>query len=138
MTDQASPSISKRLKVMLFNEQVYAYLSVLIALGLGLATYWLLSSEAYLQGESEWAALLLGVDIIALAVLLTFISRQILQLISERKRRLAGYQLHWRLVTLFAGITVIPAIIVVAFSVFVLDFSLRGWFNDRISTAVNE
>ena len=61
MTDQASPSALKRLKVMLFNEQVYAYLSVLVALGLGLATYWLLSSEAYLQGNSEWAALLLGV-----------------------------------------------------------------------------
>ena len=136
--DEMTPTGFDRLKAMLFNEQVYAYLSVLVALGLGMVTYWLLSSEAYLQGESEWAAALLGVDIIALAVLLVFISRQIMQLISERKRRLAGYQLHWRLVTLFAGITVIPAIIVVAFSVFVLDFSLRGWFNDRISTAVNE
>ena len=130
--------IPKRLKAMLFNEQAYAYLAVIVALVLGLATYWLLSSEAYLQGESEWAAILLGVDVIALGVLMTFIGRQITQLISERKRRLAGYQLHWRLVTLFGGITVFPAIIVVAFSVFVLDFSLRGWFNDRISTAVNE
>ena len=138
MTEESNSSATNRVKSLLFNEQSYAYLAVVVALVLGIATYWLLSSEAYLQGESELAAILLGIDVIALGVLMTFIGRQIKQLISERKRRLAGYQLHWRLVTLFGGITVFPAIIVVAFSVFVLDFSLRGWFNDRISTAVNE
>ena len=136
-TNQANPLID-RLKTIFFNEQSYAYLAVLIALSLGVATYWLLSSEAFLEGDSNLATLLLAIDVIALGVLLIFIGRQITQLISERKRRLAGYQLHWRLVTLFGVITVFPAIIVVAFSVFVLDFSLRGWFNDRISTAVNE
>ncbi|MCE2517545.1 MAG: PAS domain-containing sensor histidine kinase [Alphaproteobacteria bacterium] len=120
------------------NEQVFAYVSVVVALCLGGATYALLSSEAYLQNGSDLAGVLLAIDLIALMILLVFVGRQIIQLISERKRRLAGYQLHWRLVTLFGLITVFPAIIVVAFSVFVLDFSLRGWFDDRISTAVNE
>lgn len=120
------------------NEQVFAYVSVVIALCLGGATYALLSSEAYLHNGSDLAGVLLAVDLIALSILMVFVGRQIIQLISERKRRLAGYQLHWRLVTLFGVITVFPAIIVVAFSVFVLDFSLRGWFDDRISTAVNE
>ena len=130
--------VLQRLKALVFNEQVYAYAAVVMALTLGVVTYWLLSSEAFLKGESDWATVLLGVDVLALGILLAFIGRQITQLISERKRRLAGYQLHWRLVTLFGGITVFPAVIVVAFSVFVLDFSLRGWFNERISTAVNE
>jgi two-component system nitrogen regulation sensor histidine kinase NtrY len=120
------------------NEQVFAYLSVLVSLCLGGATYALLSSEAYLQHGSDLAGVLLAIDMIALIVLMVFVGRQIQRLIIDRKRRLAGHQLHWRLVTLFAVITVFPAIIVVAFSVFVLDFSLRGWFDDRISTAVNE
>lgn len=123
---------------VIFNERLLAYIAIIVALCLGGATYILLSSEAFLQGESDLAAILLTIDIIALAVLLLFVGRQILQLISERKNRMAGYQFHWRLVTLFGVITIFPAIIVVTFSVFVLDFSLRGWFSDRISTAVNE
>lgn len=121
-----------------FNEQVFAYIAVLFALGLGGATYALLSSEAYLQYGSDLAGVLLGVDVIAIIILLSFVGKRVIQLISGRKRRMAGYQLHWRLVTLFGVITVIPAIIIVAFSVFVLDFSLRGWFSERISTTVNE
>lgn len=128
----------KQILKSIMTEQVFAYLSVVVALGLGGATYALLSSEAYLQRGSNLAAVLFAVDLIALSILLMFVGRQIVQLIGERKRRMAGYQLHWRLVTLFGVITVFPAIIVVAFSVFVLDFSLRGWFDDRISTAVNE
>ena len=57
---------------------------------------------------------------------------------SERQKRLAGHQLHWRLAILFGGVTTLPAVIVTLFALFVVDFSLRGWFADRISTAVNE
>ena len=120
------------------NERFLAYFAVLFSLFLGVSTYILLSSESYLRGDNNLAAALLTVEIITLFILLIFVGRHVLQLISERKNRLAGYQLHWRLVTLFSVITIFPAIIVVAFSVFVLDFSLRGWFSDRISTAVNE
>ena len=131
-------TVLERVKNLFLREQLYAYVAVLVALCLGAATYGVLSSDAFLEGKSDFAALLIAIDVLALAVLLVFITRQIMQLISERKRRLAGYQLHWRLVTLFGVITIFPAVIVVSFSVFVLDFSLRGWFNERISTAVNE
>ena len=47
-------------------------------------------------------------------------------------------KLHLRLALLFGGITAIPAILVATFAVSMIDYSLRGWFADRISTAVNE
>ena len=122
----------------ILNERFLAYFAVVFSLFLGVSTYILLSSESYLSGDNNLAAVLLTVEIITLFILLIFVGRHVLQLLSERKNRMAGYQLHWRLVTLFSVITIFPAIIVVAFSVFVLDFSLRGWFSDRISTAVNE
>jgi len=120
------------------NERSLAYLSIFLALVLGAATFGLLSSEDFLSNESDLVGALLAVDILAVTVLLFFVGRQVLELIRERRNRLAGYQLHWKLVTLFGVITVFPAVIVVAFSYFVLDFSLRGWFSDRISTAINE
>ncbi|XDZ66955.1 ATP-binding protein [Alphaproteobacteria bacterium LSUCC0684] len=120
------------------NERSLAYFSIGVALVLGAATFSLLSSEDFLNNKSDLVGLLIGVDILAVTVLLFFVGRQVLRLIRERRNRLAGYQLHWKLVTLFGVITVFPAVIVVAFSYFVLDFSLRGWFNERISTAINE
>lgn len=120
------------------NERSLAYFSIGVALILGAATFGLLSSDDFLNNKSDLVGLLIGVDILAVTVLLFFVGRQVFQLIRERRNRLAGYQLHWKLVTLFGVITVFPAVIVIAFSYFVLDFSLRGWFNERISTAINE
>jgi len=120
------------------NERSLAYFSIGVALILGAVTFSLLSSDDFLNNKSDLVGLLIGVDILAVTVLLFFVGRQVFQLIRERRNRLAGYQLHWKLVTLFGVITVFPAVIVIAFSYFVLDFSLRGWFNERISTAINE
>ena len=65
-----------------------------------------------------------------------FVIRQILRLWTERRQKMAGYQLHWRLALLFGGVAALLAVITTAFALFVVDYSLRGWFADRISTAV--
>ncbi|MGC6484890.1 MAG: ATP-binding protein [Candidatus Puniceispirillales bacterium] len=120
------------------SERTLAYFSVFIALLLGVLTFALLSSESFLNEESELIGLLVGVDLVSITILLVFVGRQLFRLIGERRKRLAGYQLHWQLVTLFGLITVLPSLVLVLFTYFVLDVSLRGWFSDRISTAVEE
>ena len=120
------------------SERTLAYVSVLIALLLGVVTFALLSSESFLNEESELVGLLVAVDLVSIAILLVFVGRQIVRLIGERRKRLAGYQLHWQLVTLFGLITVLPSLVLLLFTYLVLDVSLRGWFSDRISTAVEE
>ena len=81
----------------------------------------------------------MAVDLVSIAILLVFVGRQIFRLIGERRKRLAGYQLHWQLVTLFGLITVLPSLVLLLFFLScLLDVSLRGWFSDRISTAVEE
>ncbi len=122
---------------LLFREQTYAYLAVFVALLLGGATYSFLSSAFIFGDDGDVLFLLLAVDSFVLAILVFFVGRHLMGLIIERRQRLAGHQLHRRLVTLFGVITVFPAIIVVTFSYFVLDNSLRSWFSERISTAVN-
>ena len=129
--------IASLLKIAI-SERTLAYVSVLIALLLGVVTFALLSSESFLNEESELVGLLVAVDLVSIAILLVFVGRQIVRLIGERRKRLAGYQLHWQLVTLFGLITVLPSLVLLLFTYLVLDVSLRGWFSDRISTAVEE
>ena len=118
--------------------RILAYAAVASALLLGIASFALLSREALLDDQGGLVNILLLVDVVALGVLLVFVGGQVYGILAERRKRLAGYQLHLRLVSLFGVVTITPAIIIVAFSLFVLDYSLRGWFSERISTAITE
>ena len=122
----------------IITETRLAYTSIFLALLLGIMTYAVLSSPRFLDGQSDITVILLGLNVTVLLILSVFVFRRIINLFRERKRRLAGYQLHWRLAILFSIISVLPSLIVMGFAIFVLDYSLRGWFNDRISTAVEE
>ena len=121
-----------------FSEDRLAYISILFTLGMGAATAFALTRVDYLSNDTDFVMWLIIIDALALLVLGTLVGRQIWRLWSERRQRLAGHQLHWRMAVLFGGVTTFPAIIVTLFSLFVVDYSLRGWFAERISTAVNE
>ena len=119
-------------------EDRLAYLVILMTLFLGGGTIALFARMDYLSDSSETLQLLFVAATVALAILLIFVGRQIWRIWVERRQRMAGSQLHWRLALLFGGITTLPAIIVALFAISVLDFSLRGWFAQRISTAIEQ
>ena len=120
-----------------FSEDRLAYISILFTLGMGVATAYALTRVDYLSNDNDFVMWLIIIDALALLVLGTLVGRQIWRLWSERRQRLAGHQLHWRMAVLFGGVTTFPAVIVTLFALFVVDYSLRGWFAERISTAVN-
>ena len=119
-------------------EDNLAYLTILFTLGMGAITAYSLSRIDSFEDNTDVLAGLLLIDLVAVIVLGGLVVRQIWRLWSERRQRLAGHQLHWRLAILFGGVTMLPAIIITLFALFVVDYSLRGWFAERISTAVNE
>ncbi|MGB2073179.1 MAG: histidine kinase dimerization/phospho-acceptor domain-containing protein, partial [Candidatus Puniceispirillaceae bacterium] len=130
--------VYKRDKKSWFSEDRLAYISILFTLGMGAVTAYALTRVDYLSNDTDFVMWLIIIDALALLVLGTLVGRQIWRLWSERRQRLAGHQLHWRMAVLFGGVTTFPAIIVTLFALFVVDHSLRGWFAERISTAVNE
>lgn len=81
---------------------------------------------------------LLNLDLILLLMLGTVISRQLVKIWSEKKRGVAGSRLHIRLVLAFSLMAAAPAILMAVFSSIFLYFGVQAWFNDRVSTAVNE
>ena len=129
---------SKLQKKMWLSEDRLAYISILFTLVMGALTAYALTRVNYLSKDTDFLVFIVIVDALALVVLGTLVGRQIWRLWSERQQRLAGHQLHWRMAVLFGGVTTFPAVIVTLFALFVVDYSLRGWFAERISTAVNE
>ena len=123
-------------KLLSFSENRFGYLAVLAALAIGVYTIYTLAQFDPAQSDSGQLATLIAVDVLAVIIVGAFVIRQILRLWVERRQKLAGYQLHWRLALLFGGVAALPAVITTAFALFVVDYSLRGWFADRISTAV--
>jgi len=121
-----------------FSEDRLAYISILFTLGMGAVTAYALTRVDYLSNDTDTLIWLVVIDALALLVLGTLVGRQIWRLWSERRQRLAGHQLHWRMAVLFGGVTTFPAVIVTLFALFIVDYSLRGWFAERLSTAVNE
>ena len=119
-----------------FSENRIGYLAVLVALGIGIMTIYQLSQFDPVGTDSNTLTTLIMIDLIAVVIVGGFVIRQILRLWVERRQKMAGYQLHWRLALLFGGVAALPAVITTAFALFVVDYSLRGWFADRISTAV--
>ena len=129
-------STARRGILLRFSENRIGYLAVLVALGIGIMTIYQLSQFDPVGTDSNTLTTLIMIDLIAVVIVGGFVIRQILRLWVERRQKMAGYQLHWRLALLFGGVAALPAVITTAFALFVVDYSLRGWFADRISTAV--
>ena len=121
-----------------FSGDRLAYLVIAVAVCVGITVFFALSRVTDINIQSNLLVLSFLIAMSFLLLLLFFVGRQLLRLWRERSRRDTGSQLHLRLALLFGGITAIPAILVAMFAVSMIDYSLRGWFADRISTAVNE
>lgn len=116
----------------------FVYLIILLTFALGVIIYLTLSGISDISTQSDFILSVFGAALFITLFLIFFIGRQMVRLWAERKQKLAGSQLHLRLALLFGGITAIPAILLAIFAISILDYSLRGWFAERISTAVSE
>ena len=84
-------------KLLSFSENRFGYLAVLAALAIGIYTIYTLAQFDPAQSDSGQLATLIAVDVLAVIIVGAFVIRQILRLWVERRQKLAGYQLHWRL-----------------------------------------
>ena len=75
---------------------------------------------------------------IPIIYLLYRVISQIYNLFFQAKLKVAGYELHKKLATLFSIVCLIPSIIISAFSIITLNTGLDGWFSKKISTAVSQ
>ena len=130
LPDTSEPSFLKLLQLI----SGVVLVSVLISIFSLIA----LSTVETLPQQTELLLSIFAGASLCLIGLLFIIIRQIIKLFVEKRQKKAGSQLQMRLAVLFGVLTVFPSIIVASFAVSVVDYSLRGWFSERISTAVND
>ena len=84
--------------------------------------------------QGLFAVLLL--DFTYVAVVTALVTRRILQLVAARREHAAGSRLHLRLSGTFAGIALIPTVLVAVIAAVTLNFGLENWFSERVRDAV--
>ena len=118
-------------------ERRLALVLTISAVAAGLATYGLISRSPPYGPDVGTVLILLNLDLILLLLLGVVIARRLVQLVLQLRQGSAGSRLHTRLVLLFSGVAVTPAIIVVMFSVFFLSSGLENWFSERVRNALD-
>ena len=137
--DIATPQRKRRLFGRLAEARLGSRLAVAIAIAApisGFATYLIISDATPLGPQPELAIALIVLDIALLVLLAGIIGWRVFQLLMARRAGSAGSQLHIRLVTLFALIAVVPAILVAVFSAITINLGLETWFSNRVRQAV--
>lgn len=86
--------------------------------------------------EPQLLRLILLLDLSYLMVLFAFVVLRMARLIAARRQQDAGSRLHGRLVTIFAGIALVPTVLVAIFAGFLVNIGLEGWFSDRVQQVV--
>ena len=137
-SDDAQPVSDYEPATPFVHQNIFAYVVLLFSFGVGGSIYLVLSRIDDVSIHSDIIIIALIAAFIVMVMMLFLVGVRLTRLWRVRKSRKAGAQLHLRLALLFGGIAAIPSILVAMFAVSVLDQSLRGWFADRISTAITE
>lgn len=107
------------------------------ALILGIGTFAVLAGRPLALRPNLVFALVLA-NLVVLLLLGMVLAGRVTRVWVERRRGSAGARLHVRLVLLFSGVAVIPAILVAVFATALFDLGIEAWFNDRVHTALEE
>jgi len=67
-----------------------------------------------------------------LLLLAASLASRLVRVWAERRRGSAGSKLHVRLVLMFGGVAVVPALIVAAFAAIFFNLGIQAWFSDRV------
>ncbi|MCB2152985.1 MAG: PAS domain-containing sensor histidine kinase, partial [Rhodobacteraceae bacterium] len=86
--------------------------------------------------NSTGLRLILLADFVYFLLLATLILSRLAQVIASRRAQSAGSRLHLRLTGVFAGIALVPTIIVAIFAGLTVNIGLEGWFSERVRSVV--
>ncbi len=109
----------------------------LILLGplLAIATY-LFLGPFNVAGQSVWLRFFLLLDLVYVLLIIGIVLVRILYVLSQRRSRLAGSKLHFRLAGVFTTMSLLPTITVAVFATVSINLGLETWFSERVQSVV--
>ncbi len=102
----------------------------------GFSTYFILLNLTPVVPTKEVVVTVLLINAILVIVMMAIILIQVRRLFIARSKRMAGAQLHIKLVSLFSAIAAFPLILMAIFASFSLDQNLDHWFSKPIKNIV--
>ncbi len=110
---------------------------ILILLGpiLAVATY-LFLGPFNVAGQSIWLRFFLLFDLVYVLLIVSIVLVRILFVLSQRRSRLAGSKLHFRLAGVFTTMSLLPTITVAIFATVSINLGLEAWFSERVQSVV--
>ena len=121
-----SPALGRRLLLIL----------MVVASFAGAATFFAITNVSRFGVTPETVLVLIFIDLALVLLLGVTIAWVLVRLWSQRRAGSVGARLHIKLVSLFAVVAVLPAIIVVILAALIFNTQVQSWFNDRVRTAV--
>ena len=79
---------------------------------------------------------LININIIALVMLLLYVVRRVVVMLLDRRGRLRGSRLHYRVLGVFIFLAVFPAVGIGGTAIYLLNQGIESWFATRVSTAL--
>jgi two-component system nitrogen regulation sensor histidine kinase NtrY len=86
--------------------------------------------------QSPSLRLILLSDLVYILVVAALVLARVARMIADRRSRSAGSRLHLRLTGVFAGMALVPTVLVAVFAVLSVNLGLEGWFSDRVRSVV--
>jgi two-component system nitrogen regulation sensor histidine kinase NtrY len=93
-------------------------------------------SPEYSMGSNIVFFLLINVNIILLGLLVFLVVRNLVKLISERKRRILGSALQGRLVLAFVALSLVPSALLFVIAGGLLTRAFDRWFDTKVESAL--
>ncbi len=107
---------------------------------LGAVTYYFFLTLDMSQSAQPSKAIntILVVDSAVLLVLSGIIIFRIIQVWLRFRRKVSEARLHFKIMLLFGIVSIVPAIVMMAFSTLFFHYGMQSWFNDKVQGALNE
>jgi two-component system nitrogen regulation sensor histidine kinase NtrY len=113
---------------------VVTIVGALIAAGVSFA---ILVGATPIAPDATATLTLIALNAVFILLLIALVSREVHRIVMARRRGRAASKLHVRIVTMFALVAAIPAIMVAIVASITLDIGLDRWFQIRTKTIVN-
>ena len=129
-----SKSLSNYLNLRLLKPLINISLIILGPI-LAVATY-LFLGPFNVAGQSAWLRFFLLLDLIYVLLIVGIVLVRILYVLAQRRSRLAGSKLHFRLASVFTTMSLLPTITVAVFATVSINLGLEAWFSERVQSVV--
>jgi two-component system nitrogen regulation sensor histidine kinase NtrY len=109
----------------------------LVFLGPVLVVATFLALGPFAQGAtSPLLRLTLLADLVYVLLIAALVLARVARMVADRRSQSAGSRLHLRLSGVFAGVALVPTVLVAVFAVLSVNLGLEGWFSDRVRSVV--